>query len=223
MSFSKNFVRYSLSIGAIELVPEGRKLKSGRVSPYFFNSGLFNTGESIYELAAAYAFPIATAFKHTKVDVIFGPAYKGIPLATAVSMVMFLRHGISIGYAFNRKEVKNHGEGGIIVGCSLVNKKVLIIDDVMTTGTSSGEAVDIIRVNGGVPVGCVIAFDRQERQDYGKFSAVEGFENNYDIPVYPAATLLDLIEELREDRDGAFPKGKETLVELMKYRDQYGV
>ncbi len=218
MNVAKNFIRYALSIGAIELVPEGRRLKSGRISPYFFNSGLFNTGDSIGQLANAYV----SVLNSLKVDVVFGPAYKGIPLVTAVSMEMWQKHGVSIGYAFNRKEAKDHGDGGIIVGSPLADKKVLIIDDVMTTGTSSSEAVEIIRANGGNPIGCVIAFDRQERGKDGMFSAVQEFENNYDISVYPAAALTDLIAVLKDD-EGLIPKGEEVLVKILEYREQYGV
>ncbi len=218
MNAAKDFVQYALSIGAIELVPEGRGLKSGRISPYFFNSGLFNTGDSIGKLANAYV----SAINSIKVDVVFGPAYKGIPLVTAVSMSMWQKYGVNVGYAFNRKEIKNHGDGGIMVGYPLADKKVLIVDDVMTTGTSSSEAVEIIRANGGNPIGCVIAFDRQERGKDGMFSAVQEFENNYDISVYPAATLMDLIEALRDDK-GLVPKGEETLVKILEYREQYGV
>ena len=218
MNVAKNFIRYALSIGAIELVPEGRRLKSGRISPYFFNSGLFNTGDSIGQLANAYV----SVLNSLKVDVVFGPAYKGIPLVTAVSMSMWQKYGVNVGYAFNRKEVKDHGDGGIIVGSPLANKRVLIVDDVMTTGTSSSEAVDIIRTNGGSPIGCVIAFDRQERGKDEMFSAVQEFENNYDISVYPAAALTDLIAVLKDD-EGLIPKGEEVLVKILEYREQYGV
>ncbi|MDO8604657.1 MAG: orotate phosphoribosyltransferase [bacterium] len=138
-----NFINWALRIGAIELVP--RELKSGRISPYYFNSGLFNTGHTLSTLVQEYTKVIHLNFNP---DVIFGPAYKGIPLVAGVAIAL----GNSVGYAFNRKEEKAHGEGGILAGSPLEGKKVLIIDDVMTTGTSSGEAVEIIRANGGTPL-----------------------------------------------------------------------
>lgn len=220
MSGAKEFVRYALSVGALELIPEGRKLKSGRISPYFFNSGLFNTGDAITELIKAYV--SASAF-FTDAEVVFGPAYKGIPLATAMAMAMSIKYKTKVGYAFNRKEEKKHGDGGIIVGCPLAGKSVLIVDDVMTTGTSSGEAVEIIRANGGTPIGCVIAFDRQERGKGGRLSAVQEFERNYGIPVHAAATLADLVDVLNND-GGYVSRGTvATLEKILAYKKQYGV
>ncbi|MEK7143521.1 MAG: orotate phosphoribosyltransferase [Patescibacteria group bacterium] len=220
MSRAKEFVRYALSIGALELVPEGRKLKSGRISPYFFNSGLFNTGDSITELIKAY---VSADTFFVEAEVVFGPAYKGIPLATAMAMAMSIKYKTRVGYAFNRKEEKKHGDGGTIVGCPLAGKKVLIIDDVMTTGTSSGEAVEIIRANGGTPIGCVIAFDRQECGKDGRLSAVQEFERNYGIPVRAAATLADLIDVVNND-GGYVSREKAAILEkILAYRKQYGV
>lgn len=219
------FIRYAHAIGALEFLPEGRTLKSGRISPYFFNSGLFNTGEALSTLAEGYA---AAAFGYStpgsvgnfRPDVIFGPAYKGIPLATALAQAM----GGDIGYAFNRKEAKDHGEGGIIVGASLEGKKVLIVDDVMTTGTSSGEAVEIIRANGGLPIGCVIAFDRQERGKESELSAVQEFMRNYEIPVRAAATLSDLIGLMeRTPAEGGDDEIGEMLEKIRAYSKEYGV
>lgn len=213
---AETFVKYALHVRALELLPEGRKLKSGRISPYFFNSGLFNTGETITHLAQAYA---AAARSFPRPDVVFGPAYKGIPLATAVAQAI----GGNVGYAFNRKEAKDHGEGGIIVGAPLAGKTVLIVDDVMTTGTSSGEAVEIIRANGGTPIGCVIAFDRQERGKENELSAVLEFELTYEIEVAAAATLTDLITVLRRTPvvSGDDWAG-EILEKILTYRAEYG-
>lgn len=214
---AETFIAYALHIGALELLPEGRALKSGRISPYFFNSGLFNTGETITNLALAYA---AAASEFTP-EIVFGPAYKGIPLATALAQAI----GGNVGYAFNRKEAKDHGEGGIIVGASLAGKNVLIVDDVMTTGTSSGEAVEIIRANGGIPIGCVIAFDRQERGKEGIHSAVQEFEQTYGITVRAAATLSDLISLLRHTLAESPDDHQvgEMLEEILAYRKAYGV
>jgi len=222
LTSNERFVQYAISIGAIEFVPEGRKLKSGRISPYFFNSGLFNTGETIGELGKVYA---AEVFKHGRPDVIYGPAYKGIPLSVVTAVAVAQLGGRNVGYAFNRKEEKTHGDGGIIVGASLAGKRVALVDDVMTTGTSSGEAVEIIRANGGVPIDCVIAFDRQERGKESELSAVQEFEKNYGIPVYAAATLANLIsylQKLPEDwGDGGGTE--EMLNKILAYQEEYGV
>lgn len=169
----EEFVSEALKIGAIELVPDGRKLKSGRISPYFFNSGLFNSGAHIQLLTKAYVGAIIAMDWRLNMHVIFGPAYKGIPIAVAISMILWQNKNVNVGYAFNRKEAKDHGEGGIIVGHSIKDKEVLIVDDVITTGGSAGEAVDIVRKNGGIPTGCVIAFDRQEKGKETDLSAVQ--------------------------------------------------
>lgn len=213
MNYAMDFLLYALQIGALELVPGGRQLKSGRISPYFFNSGLFYTGETISNLAKAYA----SAIKGFQPDVIFGPAYKGIPLAVTVAQAI----GGNIGYAFNRKEEKDHGEGGSIIGASLQEKKVLIVDDVMTTGTSSGEAIEIVRSAGGIPIGCVIAFDRQECGKNGNESAVQEFEEIYKIPVRAAATLNDLIALMQLDPKE--PKFSIFLPKILDYKKLYGV
>lgn len=157
--------------------------------------------------------------------VIFGPAYKGSILAPAIAMTIWKRYEINIGFAFNRKEAKDHGEMGIIVGHSLAGKDVCIVDDVITTGSSSGEAVKIIQANGGTPIACVIAFDRQERGNKGGLSAVQKFEHNYKIPVYSVATLHDLIKVLKKDfqSDNVIPNSKEALQKILTYQNEYGI
>lgn len=217
------FVRYALSIGALELVPEGRALKSGRISPYFFNSGLFKTGGTLSQLAMAYA---SVVYKgKDRPDVLFGPAYKGIPLVAAIAVTL----ADDIEFSFNRKEAKDHGEGGIIVGAPLAGKKVLIVDDVMTTGTSIIEAAEIIKAEGGTPIGCLIAFDRQEKGKEGDLSAVQDFQQKHGIPVVAAATLEDLIYVLEtaivgdEDLDSATEDLFTGMIpRILAYKAQYG-
>lgn len=193
------------------------------MSPYFFNSGLFNTGATIWELGKVYAAEVARV-GHP--DVIYGPAYKGVPLSVATAIALSVCTGREVCYAFNRKEEKTHGDGGIIVGASLAgNKRVALIDDVMTTGTSSGEAVEIIRAQGGVPAFCVIAFDRQERGKDSDLSATQEFQKNYGIPVYAVATLADLIsyiQKLPEDWGDGGGTAR-MLDKILAYQKKYGV
>ena len=224
LSPSEKFVLYALEIGALELIPEGRKLKSGRISPYFFNSGLFNTGKPLTKLTEAYIDALVTGNHIAMPDVIFGPSYKGIPLATAISLMLAVKNDIDVGYAFNRKEAKGHGEGGIMVGASLQGKKVVIVDDVITTGTSSEEAVEIIHTNGGLPVGCVIAFDRQECSPDSDLSAVQEFDCKNNVPVVAAATLADLISVLEKiPADSGDDNFGEILNSILEYQNKYGI
>lgn len=172
-------------------------LKSGRESPYFFNMGLFNNGKLLSILAAAYADAIIKS--GIEFDVLFGPAYKGIPLA-AVTVAKLAEIGgdkyAQIGYSFNRKEKKDHGEGGSIVGHTLKNQKVLIIDDVMTAGTAINEAFEIIAHEDGKVVGCVITLDRQEKTVDSNMSATTVVSKKYNIPVFSIAGLSDIVEHL---------------------------
>ncbi len=226
MSSAHDFVKYALSIGAIELVPEGRRLKSGRLSPYFFNSGLFNTAQSIDTLAMAYVRTLEETELGDRIllpDVIFGPAYKGITLAVMVAYFLSLNHdNYNPGIAYNRKEAKDHGEGGILIGAPLQGKRVLIVDDVITDGASKREAVDIIRTHGGIPIGCVIAFDRQERgpDEQDPRSGVQRFQEESGIPVLSAASLDTLVSVLKHSEIERFHS---TLARIEAYRDQYGV
>lgn len=189
-------------------------LKSGRISPYFFNAGLFNTGRALAELGACYAQVIvdrALAF-----DVLFGPAYKGIPLAAAIAVVLSTEHGIDKPYAFNRKEAKDHGEGGRIVGAD-VHGKVLIVDDVITAGTAIREAVDIISAEGGKTSSILIALDRQEKGQ-GELSAIQEVQQDFDVSVHSIITMADLIAYIEIDENY-----HQYLDTMRAYRDEYGV
>lgn len=212
-------MRYALFIEAMELLLQGRTLKSGRISPYFFNSGLFNTGLALSNLVKMFV-PLC---RDVTDPVIFGPAYKGIPLASGVATELWNQLGINAGYAHNRKETKDHGEGGDLVGCPLNERDVIIVDDVITTNGSVTAAVDFVREYGGNVKLCVIAFDRQEKGVTGNLSAVQQFEKATKIPVFAGATLKDLIEVLEEDKGVAFPTGPQILPKIYEYQKQYGV
>ncbi len=194
-------------------------LKSGRQSPYFFNAGLFSGGKAIAALGRAYAAAIAEARANGRLqfDLLFGPAYKGIPLVTASAAALAEGHDLDFPFCFNRKEAKDHGEGGNIVGAALAGR-VLIVDDVMTAGTAIRESVGIIQAAGATPAGVVIALDRQERGT-GTTSAVQEVEAT-GLPVISILTLADLIEELR---GGRLPAPPEALPAMESYREQYGV
>ncbi|KAK6354206.1 orotate phosphoribosyltransferase [Orbilia blumenaviensis] len=170
-------------------------LKSGRVSPYFFNAGLFNTARTLSCLADAFAQTLLQDKNLPEFDVIFGPAYKGIPLATLVCARLGALDDrfLDIGYSFNRKEKKDHGEGGGIVGFQLRGKRVLIVDDVITAGTAMREATDIIKAEGGILAGIVLCLDRQERTTDGENSAIENCRTEYSVPITAIITLEDLI------------------------------
>jgi len=191
------------------------KTKAGRLSPYFFNAGLFDDGESLMKLGEFYA----TAIKNSGIefDMLFGPAYKGITLAASIA-IAFARNGHNVPYAYNRKEAKDHGEGGVIVGSPLKGR-VLIIDDVISAGTSVRESVNLIRQNGATACGVAIAIDRQEK-GLGELSAVQEVIKNNEIPVCAIANLDDLLTYL-ESQNGL---AQNLLVDKVKsYRQMYGV
>ncbi|MGD8207241.1 MAG: orotate phosphoribosyltransferase [Thiohalocapsa sp.] len=189
------------------------RLKSGRLSPFFFDAGLFNRGRSLARLGRFYADALMAS--PLAPDLLFGPAYKGIPLVASTAIALAEHHGRDLPYAFNRKEPKDHGEGGIIVGSGL-SGRVLIIDDVITAGTSVRESVALIESAGATPYGVLIAFDRCERGSSGR-SAIEEIEERYGLPTVAIVTLHDLIAFVDGDRRyGAF------LDALAAYRDRYG-
>ncbi len=211
-AYQREFLDFALRVGVLKF---GQfTLKSGRISPYFFNAGLFNTGASLARLGRYYAQAIVDA--GIQFDVLFGPAYKGIPLAAVTAAALYDRHGIDVPYAFNRKEAKDHGEGGNIVGHPLEGQ-VLIIDDVITAGTAVREAMTIIDAAGATPAGVVIALDRQEKGREER-SAIQEVEQDYGIPVVPIVRLQELTEYLAEQ-----PDSDDHLRRISAYREAYGV
>ena len=189
-------------------------LKSGRQSPYFFNSGLFNSGAALAKLGEFYARAIHDS--GIEYDMLFGPAYKGIPLASAVAIALAERHNRDVPYCFNRKEAKDHGEGGITLGAPLAGR-VLIIDDVISAGTSVNLSVELIHAAGAVPAGVAISLDRQERGS-GGLSAVQEVEQRHGLKVITIATLTDLVRYLEK-----LPEYTDRLEMIAAYRKEYGV
>ncbi|HID47079.1 MAG TPA: orotate phosphoribosyltransferase [Chromatiaceae bacterium] len=210
--YQKEFIEFSLNVGVLRFGEF--TLKSGRLSPYFFNAGLFNTGAALARLGKYYAQAIVDS--GIEFDVLYGPAYKGIPLAAVTAAALYDQHGKDVAYAFNRKEAKDHGEGGVIVGHALEGK-VLIIDDVISAGTSVRESMDIIGQLGAKAAGVVIALDRQEKGQ-GELSAIQEVERDYNIPVTGIIQLKDLVTFLEEKGDSP-----EQLQAIRAYRGKYGV
>ena len=189
------------------------KTKAGRLSPYFFNAGLFYNGAALKQLAQFYAKAILAA--GIEFDALFGPAYKGIPLAAAVAIAL-ADAGRNVGYSFNRKEAKDHGEGGDVIGAPLAGR-VLIVDDVVSAGTSVRESVELIRGSNAIPCGVAIALDRMER-GAGELSATQELEQSYNIRVISIATLDDLVSYLKTD-----PGLGHNLEAVGRYRERYGI
>lgn len=207
------FVTFCLQLGVLRF--GSFTLKSGRQSPYFFNAGLFNSGRAIAQLARFYAQAVVdSGIAH---DMLFGPAYKGIPLVTATAMALADHHQRDLPWAFNRKEAKAHGEGGNTVGAPLQGR-VLIVDDVITAGTAIRESVEIIRAAGAIPAGIVLALDRQEKGNT-PLSAVQEIEQQYGLPVASIIKLADLIEHLRATTGPSSTQ----LDAVQQYRAQYGI
>jgi len=211
-NYQREFLNFALEVDVLRFGEF--TLKSGRISPYFFNAGLFNTGASLARLGRFYAQAIVDS--GIEFDLLYGPAYKGIPLAAVTCVALADHHDRDIPYAFNRKEAKDHGEGGNIVGSPLQGR-VLIIDDVISAGTSVRESVEIIRENGATPAGVIIALDRQERGQQDR-SAIDEVKADYNMPVASIVRLEQLITYLSEKPDSA-----DALARIKAYRDQYGV
>ena len=211
MDFSRDFIGFSCERGVLRFGEF--KTKSGRLSPYFFNAGLFDDGGKLGRLAQFYAQRLVAS--GLQFDMLFGPAYKGITLAAAVSIEL-ARLGHNKPFAYNRKEAKDHGEGGTLIGAPLAGR-VLIVDDVISAGTSVRESVESIRAAGATPCGVVIALDRMER-GLGELSAVQEVQKAYGIPVVAVATLDDLLAYL-----GGRSELAQNLQAVLRYRQQYGI
>lgn len=210
-AFRQDFIRFAV---AQQVLRFGEfQTKAGRLSPYFFNSGLFQDGAALRELCQFYAQAILAS--GIEFDMLFGPAYKGIPLAAGTAIAL-AEQGRNVPYCFNRKEAKDHGEGGMTIGAQLAGR-VLIIDDVISAGTSVRESIDLIQAAGSSPCGVVIALDRMERGQ-GELSAVQEVKKTCGIPVVAIAGLVDLLDYLQER-----PEMVQNLKAVQIYRERYGV
>lgn len=211
-AYQREFIRFAIERGVLRFGEF--TLKSGRTSPYFFNAGLFNTGSALAQLGRFYA--AAVVDSGIDFDVIFGPAYKGIPLAAATAISLAEHHQRDLPWCFNRKEAKDHGEGGTLVGSPLTGR-VLIVDDVITAGTAIREVMQIIRAEGAEAAGVLIALNRQERGQ-GQLSAIQEVERDYGMPVVSIVSLTQVLEFLAQDE-----QLKRHLPMVEAYRDQYGI
>ncbi|MBF7142354.1 MULTISPECIES: orotate phosphoribosyltransferase [Pseudomonas] len=211
-AYQRDFIRFAIERGVLRFGEF--TLKSGRTSPYFFNAGLFNTGSALAHLGQCYASAIVNS--GLRFDVLFGPAYKGIPLASATAVALADKHGQDVPWCFNRKEAKDHGEGGSLVGAPLKGN-VLIIDDVITAGTAIREVMTIIQAEQAHAAAVLIALNRQERGK-GELSAIQEVERDYGIPVVSIVSLDQVLEYLAED-----VQLKQHLPAVEAYRAQYGI
>src|SRR5277367_5049539 len=212
LAYKSDFIELCERLGVLKF--GSFKLKSGRDSPYFFNAGLFSTGTAIAAVGRAYSDAVVAS--DLTFDMLFGPAYQGIPLVTAAAAALAERHGLNPPFAFNRKESKDHGEGGMIVGGPLQGR-VLIVDDVITAGTAIRESIDLIRKAGAHPAGVLLALDRQERGTVSPLSAVQEVREQFGMPVIAVIGLSDLMQHMRSlGRDA-------DLIAMEAYRDRYGL
>jgi orotate phosphoribosyltransferase len=210
-AYQSEFIDLCIELGVLKF--GSFRLKSGRESPYFFNAGLFSTGRAMAAVGRAYSDAVIAS--EMTFDMMFGPAYKGIPLVTAAASALAERHGLNLPFAFNRKESKDHGEGGAIVGGPLKGK-VLIVDDVITAGTAIRESIDIIKAAGAHPVGVLLALDREERGAVSPLSAVQEVREQFGIPVTAVIGLSDLMRHMQT-------LGRTAELDGMRaYRDRYG-
>src|SRR5277367_5802981 len=212
LAYKSDFIELCVRLGVLKF--GSFKLKSGRDSPYFFNAGLFSTGTAIAAVGRAYSDAVVAS--DLTFDMLFGPAYKGIPLVTAAAAALAERHGLNPPFAFNRKESKDHGEGGMIVGGPLQGR-VLIVDDVITAGTAIRESIDIIMAAGATPCGVLLALDRQEKAPGSDFSAVQEVRSQFGIPVASVINLSDLMQHVSKAGQMA------DLTSMRLYRERYGL
>jgi orotate phosphoribosyltransferase len=212
LAYQSEFIDLCVQLGVLRF--GSFTLKSGRESPYFFNAGLFNTGAAIGALGRAYA--AALSVSDLEFDMLFGPAYKGIPLVTITAAALAQQHARNVPFAFNRKEAKDHGEGGMIVGSPLKGR-VLIVDDVITAGTAIRESIDMIQAAGATPAGVLLALDRQERASGRDISAVQEVRNQYRIPVISVVNLADLMHHVSRSGQAG------DLSSMRLYRERYGL
>lgn len=210
--YQREFIEFALSKQVLRFGEF--TLKSGRTSPYFFNAGLFNTGRDLARLGRFYA--AALQDSNIDYDLLFGPAYKGIPIATTTAVALADSYDIDMPYCFNRKEAKKHGEGGSLVGSALEGK-VMLVDDVITAGTAIRESMEIIKTHGAELSGVLIALDRQEKGQ-AELSAIQEVERDFNTKVISIVTLADLITYLEEKPDMA-----DSLASIKKYREDYGI
>ena len=215
-NFQRDFIEFALQRNVLRFGEF--TLKSGRKSPYFFNAGLFNSGDALARLGRFYADAIVDA--KLEFDVLFGPAYKGIPIATAAAVALAEHHEWDVPWCFNRKEAKDHGEGGSLVGAPLEGR-VLIIDDVITAGTAIREVMSIIQQTSAKPAAVMVALDRQEKGK-GELSAIQEVERDYGIPVLSIVNLAQLITYL-EEKAAHDSQWEPHLANIRAYREQYGI
>jgi orotate phosphoribosyltransferase len=215
-NYQREFIEFALAKNVLRFGEF--TLKSGRTSPYFFNAGLFNTGGDLAKLGRYYASALADST--IEFDLLFGPAYKGIPIATTTAVALADHHNMDLPYCFNRKEAKTHGEGGSLVGSPLEGK-VMLVDDVITAGTAIRESMEIIKSHGAELSGVLIALDRQEKGQ-GELSAIQEVERDFGTQVISIVTLADLINYL-EEKVAEDASLTDSLNSIRKYRENYGI